>query len=174
MDARDEQRSLADNPLPPEQLVRVPEDDTLPTRIYEIDHLIANLESALALARETRQELLDRAVTLEVYKDESTGIYITKKERNLPREVNKDLLKEKKPTIYEAARSIEIANATEKIQNQIDALKTSNPPIRIKTLQALMSEAEIDEICFPHRVSVTWEVKKKRSTTAALSKGEQG
>jgi len=172
MEARDEQRSLAENPLPPEQLVRVPEDDTLPTRIYEIDHQIANLESALALARETRQALLDRAVTLEVYKDESTGIYIHKKERNLPREVNKDLLKEKKPAIYEAARAAEIANATEKIQKQIDDLNTSDPTIRIKTLQALMSEAEIDEVCFPHRVSVTWEVKKMKNAPA-LPKGEK-
>lgn len=157
MDARDEQRSLAENPLPPEQLVRVPEDDTLPTRIYEIDHQIANLESALALARETRQALLDRAVTLKVYKDESTGIYLHKKERNLPREVNKDLLKEKKPMIYEAARAAEIAEVK----------------IRIKTLKDLkMSDAEINEICWPHKISVSWEVKKMKNAPA-LPKGEK-
>ena len=157
MDARDEQRSLAENPLPPEQLVRVPEDDTLPTRIYEIDHQIANLESALALARETRQALLDRAVTLKAYKDVTTGIYLHKKERNLPREVNKDLLKEKKPMIYEAARAAEIAEVK----------------IRIKTLKDLkMSDAEINEICWPHKISVSWEVKKMKNAPA-LPKGEK-
>lgn len=166
MDARQEQKDLIANPLPPEELVRVPEDDTLPTRIYELDQQYEDLQKAAQLNREARNALLDRAVKLKAYKDETTGIYIYKKEKNLPRTVNKDLLKEKKPLIYEAARSAEITNATEKIQKQIDALSTSDPTIRIKTLQTLMSEAEIDEVCFPHEISVTWEVKKMQNPKA--------
>lgn len=170
MNARDERKDLVANPLPEEQLVRVPEDDTLPTRIYELDQQYEDLQKAAQLNREARAALLDRATKLKAYKDETTGIYIHKMERNLPRTVNKDLLKEKKPLIYEAARSAEIANATEKIQKQIDAMSTSDPAIRIKTLQALMPEAEIDEVCFPHEISVTWEVKKMRDAPALPEK----
>jgi len=170
MDAKQEQRSLAENPLPPEQLVRVPEDDTLPTRIYELDQQYEDLQKAAQLNREARNALMDRAVQLKAYKDVTTGIYIHLKERNMPREVNTELLKDKKPLIYEAARSIEITNATEKIQKQIDALKTSDPTIRIKTLQPLMSEAEIDEVCFPHKIVRTWEVKKMRDAPALPEK----
>ena len=166
MDARDEQKDLIANPLPEEPLVRVPEDDTLPTRIMDLDRQYEDLQNAAALNREARQALLDRAIALKAWKDESTGIYISKKERNLPRTVNAELLKEKKPAIYEAARTTEITNETAKIQAKIDALKTTNPTIRVKTLQALMSEAEIDEVCWPHEVSVTWEVKKMRDAPA--------
>lgn len=170
MDAREEQRSLAESPLPSEELVRVPEDDTLPTRIYELDQQYEDIQKAAMLNREARTALLDRAVKLKAYKDESTGIYISKKEKNLPRTVNVELLKEKKPAIYEAARTTEITNETAKIQAKIDALNTSNPTIRIKTLQTLMSEAEIDEVCFPHEISVTWEVRKMKNPPALPEK----
>jgi hypothetical protein len=169
MEARDEQRSLAENPLPPALPSKV-NPLRCPSYIAELDRDIQEHTEAITKLRELRENALEYAITNKILEDED--IQIVKKERNLPREVNKDLLKEKKPAIYEAARSIEITNATEKIQKQIDALNTSDPTIRIKTLQSLMSEAEIDEICFPHKITVSWEVKKMKNAPA-LPKGEK-
>lgn len=172
MDPREEQCSLVESPLPPQPLIRVPEDDTLPTRILDLDRQYEDLQNAAALNREARQALLDRALALKVWKDESTGVYIHKKEKNLPRRVNVDLLKEKYPEIHTKAVEIERAVVMEKAQALIDKIDEAGKDIRIKTLDALMDEAQIDQVCYPHVISVSWEVKKMR-TGPVLPKGEK-
>lgn len=167
MDARQEQKDLIANPLPP-ALPPAVNPARCPSYIAELDRDIREHTEIIVKLREARQTALEYAIANNILEDED--FQVIKKEKNLPRTVNKDLLKEKKPLIYEAARSAEIANATEKIQKQIDAMSTSDPAIRIKTLQALMPEAEIDEVCFPHEISVTWEVKKMRDAPALPEK----
>ena len=61
-----EARDLIDQPLPPlaEDLV------DLPTRIYEVDSMIDELERDLKAARETREKMLKMAIDNEVLEDE--------------------------------------------------------------------------------------------------------
>jgi len=167
MDARTEQKDLIANPLPSEELVRVPEDDTLPTRIYQLDQQYAELQNTAMLNREARAVLMDRAVKLKAYKDESTGIYIHKKEKNLPRKINVPALEEKYPLIYHKAVAIERENALQKAQEMIEKVDEAGKDIRIKTLDVLMSKTEIDDVYFPHEVSVTWEVKKMKTAISS-------
>lgn len=159
MDAREEQKDLVANPLPEEQIVRVPEDDTLPTRILELDRQYEELQAAAALNREARKALLDRAIALKAWKDQTTGVYIHKKEKNLPRRVNVDLLREKYPEAHRKAVEIEKAVVMEKAQALIDKVDEAGKEIRLKTLDPLMSKAQIDEVCFPHEIVATWEIK---------------
>jgi hypothetical protein len=157
MDAKDETLSLRDNPLPPEPITSMPGDEHLPSRILQADGHIGSLERALSLAREARDVLMQRAVSLGIGEDEHA--VILRREKNLPREINPGLFQSMRPVQYQMARDIEIAVAMEKIQKQIDSLETAGTTIRIKTVETLMPKGEIDQICFPHKIVTTYEVQ---------------
>jgi hypothetical protein len=160
MDAREEAISLRDNPLPPEPVTRQLGDEILPSRILALDKQIRDYEEGLALAREAKEVLIQRAVSLGIGEDSEA--VILRREKNLPREININLFKGKYPAIYETAKQTEITYAREQIQKKIDALDTAGTAIRLKTLEPLMNKSEIDSVCFPHRIVTTYEVQNAK------------
>lgn len=159
MNALDEAKDLALNPLPQEELVMQPEDKYLPSRIMEVEKQIEGLQNALILAQEAHKALLDRAVALKVGEDENA--IIIRKEKNLPREINTDYLKEKYPMVYDSCINAEVQAARQRIEKQIEKLGETST-IHLKTVQAFMGEQQIDECCHPHRIVVTYEVRSSK------------
>ena len=156
MDAKSEQRSLAECPLP----VALPpavNPARCPSYIAELDRDIREHTEIIEKLREARQTALQYAIANNILEDEA--FQVVKKEKNLPRRINADLLKEKYPDIHEKAVEIEKANAMEKAQALIDKVDEAGKDIRLKTLDVLMSKAQIDEVCWPHEISVSWEIK---------------
>lgn len=167
MDPRDEQKDLIANPLPPEVIVKKEGDENLPSRILECDHQIANLESALALARAARTELLKRAVALRIGKDDKAVIVV--KESMSDRAIDPVLLKAQKPEIYDQLLALELTAEREKIQKKIDALSAENMSIRIGTAKTLMSEDDITTFSLPRTVSRSYQIIP---VTVPLPKGK--
>jgi hypothetical protein len=156
----DEQKSLEKYPLPEQKLTKQEGDNLLPSRIYKLDRQAENIQKTFALNREARQALLDRAVERKIGEDNEAVIIV--KEKNLPREINIPLLKEKFPTMHKRAVDMEIQNAKEAAQKKIDAIDEAGTTIHIGTLQALkMDEEKIDSACYPHKITRTYEVVSK-------------
>jgi len=65
MDAREEARDLIQNPLPTMAI-----SEPL-TRVYELDNIIAKMESALNDRRAERQQILDYAIKEQIAEDEN-------------------------------------------------------------------------------------------------------
>lgn len=168
MDPGQESKSLRADPLPDEKslIVFQPGDETLPSQIYQLDQeyqkLVFDFETATQKNRDRRAELLNRAVALKTY---TCGeIYLHKKTKNLPREVNKDALKKWDAEMLTRAIQSQKDAAMAAIQTQIDNLDTAADKILIKTLKELgMEDTEIDEVCFPHKFTESWEVKKRKA-----------
>lgn len=156
MDPRTEQRSLAASPLPA-SLPPAVNPARCPSYIAELDRDIREHTEIIEKLREARQTALQYAIANNILEDEA--FQVVKKEKNLPRRVNADLLKEKYPEAHRKAVEIERAVVMEKAQALIDKVDEAGKDIRLKTLDALMSKAQIDEVCFPHEISVSWEIK---------------
>lgn len=169
MDARQEQRSLAECPLPP-ALPPAVNPARCPSYIAELDRDIQEHTEIIERLREARQIALQYAITNKILEDED--FQVIKKEKNLPRRINVPLLEEKYPEIHAKAVQIEKDNAMQKAQAMIDKVDEAGKDIRIKTLDALMSKAQIDEVCYPHEISVSWEVRKMQNPPK-LPKGEK-
>ena len=168
MDAKQEALSLRDAPLPPEETVMQPEDALLPSRILALDRQIKDYEEGLSLAKEARKVLIDRAISLMIQEDNDA--VILKREKNLPREINHELFESRYPDAYRSAVAAEDDVLRLKIKEMQDSLDSDAPrKIKLKTAQAFMGEKQIDEVCFPHKVVVTYEVQ---SVTAPLPKGQ--
>lgn len=161
MNAKEEQLSLRDNPLPPEPITREPGDELLPSRILDLDKQIADYENGIALAREAREHLIKRAITLNIGNDDKAIIIV--KETLADREIDVARLKIEKPDIYEKAKVIEVAAEYERIQKKIDALrdvKMENPIIRIATLKPMLREDDITTLSLPRKITRTYQVLK--------------
>lgn len=167
MDAREESLSLRDSPLPPEPLTKEPGDELLPSRILQLEKQIRDYEDGLALAREARAVLIQRAVILGIGKD-AEG-YIIVKESLSDREINIELFQKEKPELYEKAIAIEIAAEREKIQKKIDALGDTIKTIRIKTMEDLLGQDDITALSLPRKITTTYQVL---STRTPLPKGK--
>ena len=168
MDAKQEQVSLKENPLPPEEAVMQPGDELLPSRILTLDRQIKDYEEGLSLAKEVRNVLIERAVTLHIQEDNEA--IILKREKNLPREINNELFSSRYPEVYRNAISAEDDTVRQKIKEMEDYLKSDNPrKIRLKTAQAFLSARQLDEICYAHKILVTYEVQ---SVKLPLPKGQ--
>ena len=167
MKAQDEQLSLRDEPLPPEEAVMQPGDELLPSRILKLDRQIADYEEGLSLAREARKVLITRAVSLMIGED--TEAVILKREKNLPREINMHLMSSRYPDAYRSSISAENDTVRLKIKELQDNLDSDAPrKIKLKTAQAFLGERQIEEICYAHKVIVTYEVQ---SVKTPLPKG---
>jgi hypothetical protein len=162
MDAKNEQLSLRDEPLPPEETVMQPGDELLPSRILALDRQIKDYEEGLSLAREARKVMIDRAIALMVGEDKEA--VILKREKNLPREINAELFEKRYPDAYRSSVVAEEELLSQKIKEFHD-----NPRIKLKTAQAFLGDKQIDEICYAHKVIVTYEVQ---SIAAPLPKGQ--
>ena len=168
MDAKNEAISLRDEPLPPEEMVMQPGDELLPSRILTLDQQIRDYEEGLSLAKEARKVLIDRAIALMIAEDDVA--VILKREKNLPREINAELFESRYPDAYRSSISAEDDVVRQKIKEMQDNLDSDNPrKIKLKTAQAFLGEKQIDEICFAHKVIVTYEVQ---SVKAPLPKGQ--
>ena len=167
MKVQDERLSLRDEPLPPEETVMQPGDELLPSRILALDRQIKDYEEGLSLAREARKVMIDRAIALMVGEDKEA--VILRREKNLPREINAELFEKRYPDAYKSSISAEIEAIRQKMREMENALNDGDAPrIKLKTAQAFLGEKQLDEICYPHKVIVTYEVQ---SITAPLPKG---
>lgn len=170
MDAKDEQRSLATTPLPPEEIVKQDGDDQLPSLIYDYDRQIVLLQAQILSLQAARETAITRAATLKIGKDERAKIIV--KESLSDREIDLDLFKTRKPEVYEKALGVELEAAKAKIQQQIDKLskfEVGTPNIRIKTIETMLNKDEIELLCKPRKVTKTYEVLR---ADAPLPKGK--
>jgi hypothetical protein len=160
MTTKDERLSLMKEPLPPEEVTKQPGDELLPSRILEYDREIVLLEAQLISMRQARQNALDKAIALNIGKDE--GAIIIFKETLSDREIDAVRLKAEKPEIFDKAMTTEIAAEHERIQKRIDALyaAVNKEPvkIRIKTLQGLLGDDDITTLSLPRKISRTYQV----------------
>jgi len=161
MNAKDEQKSLVENPLPPQLDPKV-NPAMVCSHILYLDQEIQEHKEIIAKLSDERKAALEYAIATNTGKDD--GAYIIVREKESKREIDPKLFKEQKPDVFEKARQVEIAAAHEKIQQQIDALsklEVPEPAIRIGTVEALnMQEDEIALICKPHTVTRTYDVIK--------------
>jgi|WetSurMetagenome_2_1015567.scaffolds.fasta_scaffold333235_3 hypothetical protein len=159
MSTEDERRELVSNTilLSP----RCEADSLIPTEIYVIDVKMWELERVIREMGERRARLLERAIAFDIMKDGEHEI--VKKEKNLPRRINMQEFEAKLPEAFKLACTIEVNERLRKAQEMMDdATKITN--IKIATAQALLQERMVDEICYPHKVAVTYEVQKCRSS----------
>ena len=109
MDARSEQLSLHDCPLP--QTVF-----TNPlTCVWEIDGQIAALQDQIADLMQKRADALDYAIKEQIAEDENCRL--ERKAGRILRAINPDKFREVFPEEYEMIRKIEIKDLNDKIAN---------------------------------------------------------
>ena len=154
--------------IPDEPLVRVPDDAMLPSTIYSLDTNIAAVEQELQDLKDIRADMLKRAVALNIFSDSET--VIVKKEKNLPRKIDPSLFRQRYPAKYTLA----IVTEKQKLQDKIDTLHEKidkgEVSIAIQTANALMHKNEVDLICYPHEVQVSYIVQKVSMLLPAASK----
>lgn len=107
MDARAEQRSLNECPLPPVVIL-----DPL-TRVWEYDAQIAALQEQIADLSQKRAEALNYAIQEQIAEDENCRL--ERKAGRILRAINPDKFREVFPQEWEMMRQIEIKELTEKI-----------------------------------------------------------
>jgi hypothetical protein len=107
MDARDEQRSLNECPLPPVVIL-----DPL-TRVWEYDTQIAALQEQIADLSQKRAEALNYAIQEQIAEDENCRL--DRKAGRILRAINPDKFREVFPDKYEIIKQLEIDELNLKI-----------------------------------------------------------
>lgn len=107
MNARAEQRSLNECPLPPVVIL-----DPL-TRVWEIDGQIAALQEQIADLSQKRAEALNYAIQEQIAEDENYRL--DRKAGRILRAINPEKFREVFPQEWEMMRQIEIKDLTDKI-----------------------------------------------------------
>lgn len=107
MNARAEQRSLNECPLPPVVIL-----DPL-TRVWEIDGQIAALQEQIADLSQKRAEALNYAIQEQITEDENCRL--DRKAGRILRAINPEKFREVFPQEWEMMRQIEIKDLTDKI-----------------------------------------------------------
>lgn len=107
MDARDEQCSLHDCPLPKTVIINPL------TRVWDIDGQITLLQEQIADLRSQRAEALDYAIKEQIAEDENCRL--DRKAGRIVRAINPDKFREVFPAEYEMIKQIEIRDLNEKI-----------------------------------------------------------
>jgi hypothetical protein len=167
MEPRDEARSLVNQPLPPQGLVRTEKDASLPSQILKTDKHIADLEEMLRDQRDLRDMLLERAIRLQVGEDSEA--IIIRNEKNLPRKINLKAFREKYPEAYDKALTAAFEEARIAIEESIKHLGDSVNKINLKTAKKFLGEHDVDDVCYPHEIQTTYEVI---STKTPMPKGK--
>jgi len=146
MDARAEQASLAAEPLP--QIVIV---DPL-TRVWEMDNIIAKMESALQRARDERNEALQYAITNNVEEDSACKLNVERSVRK-SRTLNVDRFREVFPEEFEMACDIErkdiagrLAHVGEKINLTLSDKLVNKPAL--EAAQGVISVKESETLSY--------------------------
>ena len=107
MDAKAEQRSLNECPLPPVVIL-----DPL-TRVWEYDAQIAALQEQIANLSQKRAEALNYAIQEQIAEDEHYRL--DRKAGRILRAINPEKFREVFPAEYETIKQIEIRDLNEKI-----------------------------------------------------------
>lgn len=107
MDARAEQKSLADCPLPPTVIINPL------TRVWDIDGQIALLQDQIADLMQKRTEALDYAIQEQIAEDENCRLDV--KAGRIVRAINPDRFREVFPDKYEIIKQLEIDDLNLKI-----------------------------------------------------------
>jgi hypothetical protein len=108
MDARAEQQSLNENPLPP-VIISHPLH-----RVYEIDGSIASFEARLAELRKEREETLQYAIANNIAEDSFCKLNVERSVRK-SRTLNVDRFREVFPDEYEMACDVERKDLAERL-----------------------------------------------------------
>lgn len=157
MDPLEESRDLNARPLPPlndgEKIVEVPvdytvvDDDMVLSSIYEIDQQVKSLQADIQQLQQQRVVLMDRAIMGGIRTDRFCELVEVpaKKFRILDAErIQKDW-----PDLCAQAAEIEYRKAKEKIAQGGPTLKT---------LEAVMGKARVDQYCTPKQGPSTYNV----------------
>ena len=107
MDARAEQKSLADCPLPPTVIINPL------TRVWDIDGQIALLQDQISDLMQKRTEALDYAIKEQIAEDEDCRLDV--KAGRILRAINPDRFREVFPDKYEIIKQLEIDDLNLKI-----------------------------------------------------------
>jgi len=109
MDARDEQCSLHDCPLPKNVIINPL------TRVWDIDGQIALLQDQIKDLMQKRTEALNYAIQEQIAEDENCRL--DRKAGRILRVINPEKFREVFPQEWEMMRQIEIKDLTEKINH---------------------------------------------------------
>ena len=107
MDARAEQKSLADCPLPPTVIINPL------TRVWDIDGQIALLQDQIKDLMQKRAEALNYAIQEQIAEDENCRL--ERKAGRILRAINPDRFREVFPDKYEIIKQLEIDDLNLKI-----------------------------------------------------------
>jgi len=107
MDARAEQKSLADCPLPPTVIINPL------TRVWDIDGQIALLQDQITDLMQKRAEALDYAIKEQIAEDENCRLDV--KAGRIVRAINPEKFREVFPDKYEIIKQLEIDDLNLKI-----------------------------------------------------------
>jgi len=146
----DEPRDVA---LPEENIIFMPEDAILPTELWSCDTYIAQLEDKLRAMIVRRERLLERAIALEIFKDEDHTIVVH--EHNLPRAINVELATKLFPEEVEKAKTLQIEEAESRAKQAIDKAAEN---VNVGTLKKFLSDRMVDECSYPHEITRSYEV----------------
>lgn len=107
MDAKAEQKSLIDCPLPKTLIINPL------TRVWDIDGQIKLLQDQIADLMQQRKEALDYAIAEQIAEDENCRLDV--KAGRIVRAINPEKFREVFPQEWEMMRQIEIKDLTDKI-----------------------------------------------------------
>jgi len=107
MDARAEQKSLADCPLPPTVIINPL------TRVWDIDGKIALLQDQIADLMQKRTEAMDYAIKEQIAEDENCRLDV--KAGRIVRAINPEKFREVFPDQYAIIKQLEIDDLNLKI-----------------------------------------------------------
>jgi hypothetical protein len=146
----------------------------LPTLLLSMDEQIEAVEDRLAKMRSKREEILQKALSMGCLAD-SVAVIIPR-EKNLPRKINLDAFKRLQPGIFALAQSTQRTALLEEIKRNLDhytskEFESEVLPVTIGLLQSLKTpENVIDDICYPHEIRTTYEVRRMIKKINPVSK----
>ena len=152
-----EKKDLAERPLPVQPATI--QDTHIPSRLYDLAIEISSLKAALDERTEEYAIGIQRAIELDILDE---GIFhIVRHEKNKPRVINLNAFSEKHPNEFAMAQRIEVNDKINAVIKGLDAINPLNvQDVKIKTVQSLLAERIVDEVCYPHEVTVTWTVER--------------
>jgi len=149
MDARAEQKSLADCPLPPTVIINPL------TRVWDSDRQIALLQDRIADLMQKRTEALNYAIQEQIAEDENCRLDV--KAGRIVRAINPGKFREAFPAEYEMIKQIEIRDLNEKMQHAGEKIPLGVADKLIKPVILNAAQGVVATTQAPD----TYEVKRK-------------
>jgi len=163
MDAREEQQSLLENPIP--QVIIV---EPL-TRVWNIDKEIVSLQEQIERLTEQRTEAMEYALDNAIEEDGKCKLVSTKHTSTPNRVINVDMIQKDMPKVYERIWDLKRSEVRAELDKFGTTVKDNTVNLKISQKiaePALKAEGhkleEVLESGGPDKVSYTYEVVMKK------------